>query len=232
MRCKNVLPIVLLLWAAWLPGQANNASPAPGGTPDSPSVTFSLEWPAQDPPQYTILVTSSGAARYHHPIKDSSESFTLEWTLSEELRTQIFSLAKQANYFQGEFESKAKVAKTGTKVLAFKDSSRNSSATYNYSDDKAVRELTRIFQAIATTANFGEKLERGARFDHLGLNVQLKALQDEQRRGGALEIGAIQQVLRGIAGNRTFMNVAQQRAAQILKAAGLAAEPVTPQGGE
>ncbi len=178
-----------------------------------------MDWPVQTPPKYAIALTSSGDATYTEPNPD--DNFTLHWKASEQFRTQVFEAARRLNYFQGDFKSKAKVASTGEKTLTYRNGSRETSTQYNYSSSPDLRELTALFQAVATTIQLGRRLEHNARFDRLSLSSDLKTLRDEQTRGAAAEIKAIQPILEKIAANPAYMHLARQRAAEILEAAGL-----------
>jgi hypothetical protein len=194
-------------------------------------VRFSLEWKIQNPPHYLIRIDSNGPATYDsQPTADADgasapDPYHAEWTASEVTRSKVFDDLQKLNYLQGHYESKAKVAQTGTKTLSYKDASHDTSATYNYSENPLIRDLTQMFQSIATTAEMGRKLEHDARFNKLGIDADLKSLQDEQRDGNAIELAAVQEILQKIADDPNMMRMSQQRAKAILRAAGLSPTP-------
>ena len=88
--------------------------------------------------------------------------------MSDVTRTRIFSLAKQAHYFKGNFAyTKGRVADTGTKTLTYSEGPADSfdqptagvhnTTTYNYSEDPAIQQLTSIFEGISETMELGRR---------------------------------------------------------------------------
>lgn len=193
----------------------------------TPVVQFVFDWKAQNPPRYSVAIDSTGRATYRsEPSANPNggvapEPYLIEWTASEATRTKVFDDARKANYFEGNFEAKAKVAQTGVKTLTFKDASRTHSTSYNYSENPSIRELTQMFQAIATTADAGRRLTHDLRYDKLAIDRDLKELEASQKQGSALEFNAVSPVLQQIAQDPSVMRMSQQRARQILAAAGL-----------
>jgi hypothetical protein len=118
---------------------------------------------------------------------------------------------------------------TGKKTLSYRDASHDNSITFNYSDNATVRDLTHLFQAIEATTESGRKLVYDLRYDKLGVDADLKGLQEQQRQGDAEEFGAIEPILQKIANDDDMLRMSQQRAKEILRTAGLnpAAPPAT-----
>jgi hypothetical protein len=210
------------------------AQAQPPDKPGTPVVEFVLDWSAQNPPRYSIAVDAIGRATYRcepapgNQGADAPDPYVVEWTITEGTRGKIFEAAEKLKYFQdAQFESKAKIAKTGVKTLTYKDSSRNFSASYNYSENPLVRDLTHLFQSIASTAEMGRKLEHDLRYDKLGVDADLKALQEQQKQGDAIEFGSVAPLLQKIAGNASMMRMSQQRAKEILHMAGISTEETT-----
>ena len=112
-------------------------------------------------------------------------------------RQKIFQLAKSLNYFQRNFEAKQKnIAKTGQRPWnsaggPAAEQTVEHSTTYNYSPNSDVQELTRIFQAIATTLDYRPQA---------GVQVSLR----QARHGRRIEVPAGhagKPLCRGIAGD-------------------------------
>lgn len=225
-RTIALLSAILFLSLASVAAQ-EPAQAQPPGKPGTPVVQFLFDWRVQNPPRYSIAIDSAGRATYHsEPTADPNggtapDPYQVEWTVSETTRTKVFDAAQQLNFFQGKFEAKAKVAQTGIKTLTYKDSSRDNSTTYNYSENPLVRDLTHIFQSIAATAEMGRKLTHDLRYNKLGVDSDLKALEEEQKDGGAIELLAIAPVLQQIANDSAMFRMSQQRAKVILKTAGI-----------
>ena len=149
----------------------------------TPVVTFTLDFPGSEPSHYTISVSSDGHSTYDSDGKLSPDSegdpFHLDFSMSAETRRRIFDLAERAHYFQGEIDSrKKKLASTGVKKLTYKDSSRNTTATYNYSPVAAVQQITQLFQSLSTTLEFGRRLEYFHRYQKLALDEELERMED------------------------------------------------------
>jgi hypothetical protein len=193
----------------------------------SPTVKFVMDWSAQNPSHYSIVIDSAGHAIYlSEPSADANggsapDPYTVEWTVSDATRQKIFDAMPKLNFLHGNFESKSKVAMTGKKTLSYTDTSHNNSITFNYSDNATVRDLTHLFQAIEATTESGQKLAHDLRYDKLGVDADLKGLQEQQRQGDAEEFSAIEPILQKIANDDAMLRMSQQRAKEILRAAGL-----------
>lgn len=213
--------IALWLLLAILPAGAQQ--PASAG--NQPTVTFKLSWPQGRPwTDYTITVAENGATHFSgtgNPADSGDgDAFQQDFTMTDANRQKIFELAKAANYFDGQFETKQKnVAQTGKKTLEYHDGSVNNSATFNYSTNVNVQQLTKLFQSIASTLDFGRKLAFQSRFDKLGMDACLQQLTELQASGFVEELQAIEPVLRKIADDPNVMHIARTQAKQLLKSA-------------
>ena len=165
-------------------------------------------------------------------------AYSQEFTFSDANRQRIFDLAKALDYFHGDLEAKLKnIAKTGQKTLEYHGKGASggqaisTSATYNYSSNPDVQELTRLFQAVATTIDFGRKLAFQYRFDKLGLDARLNSLQEMQASHFAEELQAIEPILQKIASDPNMMHINRVTAKQLLKSIGptVAPNPVSAQ---
>ena len=200
--------------------------------PTGAYVAFKFDWDQGQPwVKYTIAVDDSGNAHFEgvgSPADNGdNDSFSQDFTMSEANRQKIFELAKKTNYFQGNFEAKQKnIARTGEKTLEYHGKGDGGgqavshSITYNYSPNSDIQELTRLFQAIALTLDFGRKLAFQYRFDKLGMDERLKSLQDMQASHFVEELGAIEPILEKIAADPNLMNIARTTAKQLLNSAG------------
>ncbi len=190
---------------------------------DLASVTFSLDFPGSDPERYSISVQSDGRARYECSAKISTESedrdnYQTEFTFSDATRARIFDLAAQARYFSGKIDSgNRKLANTGAKKLTYKDGQRESTASYNFSPQPAVQQLTTLFQSVSATLEFGRRLAYSHRYQKLALDDELKRMEDQARRGELVELQAAKPVLQDIYDDSSVMNVVRARAQRIME---------------
>jgi hypothetical protein len=215
------------------------------------TVSFKLVWKEAQPSMYSVVIHKNGQAEYvsedkglsppqerNAPVESNAEqsvqsqdaasqdAFHKQFQASEALRQKVFGSAERANFFDGQFDfTKHAIAQTGRKTLSYSDSAHHGSATYNYSEDPIIQELTEIFQGISTTIEGGRKLEFDRRFDKLSLDQELKSLEELSNEGHLQEVQAIAPLLQSIAADRTVLHIAQMRAQRILKKAG---QPVAP----
>ena len=215
------------LWAQCAsPQVAHQVTPVE--QPTGAYVAFKFDWDQGRPwLRYTITVDDAGNAHFEgvgNPIDSGdSDTFAQDFTMSDANRQKIFELARKADYFQGNFEAKQKnLARTGQKTLQYHGRVAGSgqeisrSATYNYSPNSDIQELTRIFQAVATTLDFGRKLTFQYRFYKLGMDDRLKSLQDMQASHYAEELQAIEPILQKIASDPNMMHISRVTAKQLL----------------
>ena len=226
-RTTSALIFVLFI-AGIAMAQAPDVAPARDAAA-VPVVTFEQNWAEANPRWYSISVASTGTASYKsqphlEANETASDPFNMEFTASEPTRTKIFDLAKAVNYFKGDFEYKGNIAKTGTKTLTYRDGSKESQTSLNYSSNSQLMQLISIFQNISNTMEVGRKLAFQIKFDKLGVDATLKRMEEMNKQGLLLEIQAIEPVLKQIATDHSFMNIARQRAQRLL---GL---PVSPAG--
>jgi hypothetical protein len=193
--------------------------------PPPATVKFSLDFPGSDPEHYAITVASDGHSTYESNGKlsvqaEEGDPYRLEFSLSQTAVNHIFDQAKRARYFDGEIDSKKKnIASTGAKVLAYKDATRRTQASYNYSPNPAVQELTRFFQNLSGALEFGRRLQFDYRYQKLALDEELRSMEaftDLDPEG----LRAISPILNQIAHDPTVINVVRARALKLLAIAG------------
>jgi len=185
-------------------------------------VTFELNWPAADPQSYVISVEPTGRASYESKPRveqngtSSEDPFRMDFIASETTRAKIFELTKELNYFHGEFESKYKVANTGDKTLTYRNGEKVSKTTVNYSSNPRMMELIDIFQKMSTTFEMSRKLDYDIRFDKLGLDRDLKSMEEMNKGHNLMELQVISPTLERIANDPTVMNISRQRARRLM----------------
>jgi hypothetical protein len=185
---------------------------------DSPIINFTLDFPGGSPPFYNIAIDTTGRAEYKStPTKSPGDPYLLKFTASESTRARLFELARQLNYFRGNFNyTKNKVAFTGNKTLAYQDGADERQATYNWSENPQIQELTTLFQNIEETIELGRQLEDKYRYDKLGVDAILKDLEQECKDNRLAELQAIQPILSKVAKDSAMMNISRRRAEFLL----------------
>jgi len=205
-----------------LRGFAQQPSPAPVAAPAQASVQFSFDWPQGVPWQkYTIEVRLDGKSHFegtpHADENNDTDEVQQDFTISEPSRTKIFELANKLNYFRGDFDSHLKhVAKTGEKTLRYESPQVEGSTSFNFSQNPDIQELTRFFQGVAMTIDYGRKLAFQYRFDKLGMDQRMKELEELQASHGVKELAIIAPTLRKIADDPNLMNISRESARRLL----------------
>lgn len=223
---KRFLEILVVLMLAALISQSQTAqSTKPDHASATPSITFERFWEDFTPQSVTITVSANGASKYssRDPGKngDEADEYHTDFTISPARAEKLFRYAAEANYFQGDFTfKKHAVASTGKKTLTYSDASRHFNTTYDYSENKAIQEITSIFMGISNTIEHGRKLQFLRRFDKLGLEAELKVMEDAAESHSLVEIQLIAPILESIAEDSAIMNIARQRAHRLLAKAG------------
>lgn len=217
----------LLLVSALLPAQTPKLEPDNPQRQMVPTVTFTFDWPSMEPHHYIISVDSGGDAAYQSWLTEAGEEqsvgdpYMLKFTASAGARQRIFNLARQLNYFHGDFEyRKHRVAMTGEKTLVYADPDKRYETRYNWSENSAIEVLTVLFEGMSTTVESGRRLTRLLRFDRLGLDEELKSLEHAALEQRATELQIIAPTLEQLADDPSVMNIARQRARHLLQMAG------------
>jgi len=188
----------------------------------SPTVGFTLDFPAANPSHYEITVGRDGHGTYSSNgqiNKDSApaDPALLEFAVSDRVRDQIFQLAQRAHYFSGKVDSGNKnIANTGAKTLTYKDGQHDGQATYNYSTSMPVQQITAIFQGLSETLEFGRRLSFFHKYQKTALDEDLRRMEELQRDNSLGDVQAIAPVLKEIADDQSVMNVARARALRLM----------------
>jgi hypothetical protein len=186
---------------------------------DAPIISFTLDFPGGTPPFYNIAIDSTGRAEYKStPMpKNQGDPYDVKFTASEATRTRLFDLARQVDFFRGNFDyTKNKVAFTGNKTLDFRDGADMRHTTYNWSENPQIQSITTIFQNIEETLELGRQLEDKYRFDKLGVDGVLKDMEAECKDNRLAELQAIQPILSRIVKDSSMMNISRRRAEFLL----------------
>ena len=217
---RFTLVAMLLAVSMTLLAQVPNLHPKQTFTPE-PIVSFSLELAGAVPPYYSISVESTGNAAYRSsPIPGDMEGdpYFTKFVASQAARTRIFDLAKKLHYFKGDYDyHKGRLANTGAKTLYYTDQKTNDSTTYNYSSNQDVQELTKLFQGVSTTLEFGRRLQYYYDHQKLGLDDELKRMDQMADEGQLDELQAVAPILQKIANDPQVMHIDKQHAQHLLQ---------------
>jgi hypothetical protein len=205
-----------------LPASAQNSLDPGTLNASVPTVSFELDWKVSDPQWYEITVDQNGQATYDsrpHAADNQppGEPYSLRFIMSQPNRTRIFQIAGALHDFQGNFETRAKIAQTGKKTLTFRHGNEVNKTTLNYSDNPQMNELVALFQKMSTTFEAAQKLDYDMRFDKLGLDRDLKVMVRLDKDNELAELQVIAPTLERIANDESVINIARQKAKQLLQ---------------
>lgn len=200
-----------------------------------PTIHFSFEFPGTVPDHYAISVDRSGRAAYESRgrafvTEDPSpgDPYMVKFMMSDSLRDRIFALAEKANRFQGRFDyTKGRIANMGRKQLVYETGGNRFETTYNWSQHPAIQELTEVFRGISNTFEGARRLEYLRRHDKLGMDAELRRMEEQAKRGALLEVHAIATLLRELAQDPSVMHIARVRAEKLLQRAEADSAPST-----
>jgi hypothetical protein len=209
------LPAALLLMNKTLRAQSADHTPA------AASITFDRTWDDYTPQKITLTIWASGQGKYasHSVAKppDEADDYKTEFTMSPACKDKVFRDAGEANYFDGDFAfKKHAVASSGTKILTYTDPTRHFNTTFDYSENKAIQEITNILQGISNTIEYGRKLQFKHRFDKLGLEDELKGMESAVESHNLAELQLIAPQLESILQDESVLNIARKRAKKLL----------------
>src|SRR5579884_3254774 len=188
---------------------------APRGISPIPIVAFSFELTGADPQHYEIAVGARGRAAYRStghlnpdsPGSAAGDPYLIRFTMSPETRQEIFDLAARAHYFEKSVAyTKGRLANMGAKTLTYSDEKVFHQQTYNYSEMPAVQQLTEIFQNMSSTLEAGRRLEYMYKYEKLGVDEELKNLEEQTKANRTVELQALTPILKQIAGDESVLN--------------------------
>lgn len=221
MKCFRLIAVLALPLFFASSGRALQ-SHSSDQSPATATVTFERVWEPITPQKVTITIAADGRTKYisHSDAKPpditEADDYKTEFTVTPACKDKIFRAAKDANYFDGDFSYKKRVASTGKKTLTYSDLAHHSNTTYDYSEDKAIQGLTNIFDGISNTVEYGRKLEFKHHYDKLGLEDELKGMESAQASHSLAQLQIIASTLESILEDSSVLNIARQRAKRLL----------------
>lgn len=176
-------------------------------------LTFTKSFPGSVPAYICVNLDRSGNLTYKESIKDE-QPVTAQ--LPESDAAALFAMAQGLDYFSSPLESGLKVANTGKKTFRYEDENgKATEATFNYSTNETAQQLLDRFEQIAESERAYSELDRAIRYDKLGVNDALAAIESLWLRK---QLAAPQQfvpLLTRISTHASFMHLARERAARL-----------------
>ncbi|MGI4827384.1 MAG: hypothetical protein ACRYFU_04210 [Janthinobacterium lividum] len=210
-----------------LPGAGAQGNPPASGD----SLIFSLDRMGPPAQQFQIQLDRAGhgsfdvAGAANGLGTGSSPSKPTRISVSATVLHQLFAAVPAVVNHRCESHIR-NLAQSGKKTLRYLHNEGAAECTYNYSDDERVNRATDVFEALAQTIDFGQRLAAKLRFDRLGLDTEMENLDAAVKDGRAVELGNIAPVLQAIEDDDRVMERVRRKAAHLLENAGTpAAQP-------
>lgn len=186
-----------------------------------PTVTFAFELPGTRPGHYSVAVASTGQAAYRSEEEAGAgtpgEPYMMKFVISRATAKRIFDLVRGLNYFQGDFEYRnGRIANLGAKTLTYSEGTRHTQTSINYSVNPQMQALIKLFQDMANSLEFGRRLTYLYRYDKLGLDAELKGMEQEAKNKNLAELQVDEAILRQISNDHSIMNISRRRADHLL----------------
>jgi hypothetical protein len=181
------------------------------------------------PSHWVLTLHRDGTGHFHADREESSapkkstmdvEGVDRDIQLSKDYTEQIFSVARDHNWFKQKCESGAKVAFQGWKKLSYEGPEGQGSCTFNYSQDKKIQALGESLLGVAETLREGARLELLLQHDRLGLDQEMQYIADSAKDGRLREISAIKGILQRLADDEELLDRVRKRAKTLLAQSG------------
>jgi hypothetical protein len=179
---------------------------------DLPELTYSKSFPGSQPAYLAITVDREGNSTYQEAPDDDNP---LAFKLSPQETESLFVKAEKLGHFTRPLESGLKVARMGDKTFRYENGAEKHEVKFNYSLDLDAQALLNWFEIVAESEQYFIALERAVKFDKLGVNDALLALDIALSNDRLAAREQFLPLLDRVAKNETFMHMARARAAEL-----------------
>ena len=222
-------PVLLAFAAIAVTAAFPHISEAQSSSPQDGVFTAEFTNPSVSPSHWVLTLHRDGTGHFRAEGRptDQGKKTTMDILdedrdvhLSKEFTTEIFTAAKQQNWFNKDCESHAKVAFQGWKKLTYSGPEGQGSCTFNYSTDKQIQAIGESLIGLAETLREGARLELLLQHDRLGLDREMEYITDSAKDGRLREISTIREILQRLAEDEELLERVRKRARNLLAQAG------------
>ncbi|HXJ93587.1 MAG TPA: hypothetical protein VMT20_11965 [Terriglobia bacterium] len=182
----------------------------------SARMTYTRTLAGSSPEYLAVSVNADGSGSYvgrHLNEPDHPRALRLSPATTE----RLFALAAQLRYFKSvDLDSHKKVANLGRKTLTYENGDEKNQVEFNFTQDRAGRDLVDLFEGVANVEEQIDLLEYAIKYDPLSLPQDLLAIQIALNHNELVDPQLMVPSLQEICSNSRFMHVAQTRAQDIL----------------
>ncbi len=171
-------------------------------------------FPGSNPSYQQLEIQRDGMGVYQE-AEEEADPVNLQ--LPAKVATQVFELAKELEYFRQPLESGLNIAKMGEKTFRYQGEQTHSQ-TFNYTTVPAAQKLLDLCERIAESQRLFIRLEYTLKFDRLGVNDALIAIDAALKRDRLMGAQHMLPMLDQIINSKRYMNISRSRADAIARA--------------
>ena len=192
-------------------------SDPPKASAPTPRITYTRTLAGSSPEYLAVSVNADGSGSYVGRRLDES-AHPRPLRLSAVTTQRLFALVAQLHNLRSiDLDSHKRVANLGLKTLTFENGEEKNQVEFNFTQERAGRELMDLFEGVANVEEQVDLLEYAIKYDPLGLPQQLLAIQIALNHNELVDPQLMIPPLQEISSNPHFMHLAQVRAQDILK---------------
>jgi len=166
---------------------------------------------------YGVELNGNGNGQFYFNKRNDAEiklPVTLRASAIETLRA-LFEKADFLNESR-DFVSQRKVADMGLKTVRFATGSKQREVTYNYTEDRALQEITTFFENLCQQERALFEMDLALKYDRLGIPKKLDELDSSLNAKRVVAPERFAPVLEKIYADQTLMNLARKEAKKLL----------------
>ena len=175
-------------------------------------------------PHWQINLQPHMPGQYSGKTAKGEEFGMIFFAISDAGSEHLANLLKQSNGMQP-CETKSKgIANMGQKDVTYTpEGGAETHCSFNFTDNKPLREAAEYLMGMANTLQTGVELDRLHKYDRLGLDAVIRRLAADVKEHRAVEVIAIQPALQRLVEDDAVMERVRQRAQELLTLAKLEA---------
>jgi len=166
---------------------------------------------------YGVELDGNGNGQFYFNKRNEDEirsQVTLRASAMQTLRA-LFEKADFLNESR-DFVSQRKVADMGLKTVRFGTGSKQREVAYNYTEDRALQEITTFFENLCQQERALFEMDLALKYDRLGIPKKLDELDSSLNARRVVAPERFAPVLEKIYADQTLMNLARKEAKKLL----------------
>ena len=166
---------------------------------------------------YGVELDGNGDGQFYFSKRNEDE-IKLPVKLRASAIGTLRSLFEKADFLNEskDFVSQRKVADMGLKTVRFATGSKQREVAYNYTEDRALQEITTFFENLCQQERALFEMDLALKYDRLGIPKKLDELDSSLNAKRVVAPERFAPVLEKIYADQTLMNLARKEAKKLL----------------